>query len=404
MNTQEGPKMVRPLENVRIIDLTQVLAGPYCTQLLACMGAEDIRIEPPWGAYGSALYSSIPLDVRRRIWGVTQRNKKNITLNLSSERGREIFLELVRKGDVVVENFGPGVMDKLGLGYEVLKEVNPRIIYCSIKGYGQSGPWRDKVAYDPCIQAATGLLSTTGYPDRPPVKVGPSISDCLGGLYAAIGILIALHARDSITGKGQMIDCSMYDATVSILVESIAYSLFNGKATQRMGNQSIMGSPSGAYATKDGKLEFIAMQTDAQWEAFLKLIGREDILEQRLNFRDRLDRANEIDGITEAWTGTKTQQEIESLLDGLSIACAPVIDPVELGKHPHAVARDMFLEIDDMYGKISGIIGIVPKLLDTPGAVEWGVMPRGAFNEAIYAGLLGYSEEGMIKLKEDGVI
>jgi CoA:oxalate CoA-transferase len=396
--------MVKPLENIRVIDMTQVLAGPFCTQLLSTMGAEDIRIEPPWGAYGSALYESIPLDVRRRMWGVTQRNKKNVTLNLNSQKGREIFIELVRKGDVVVENYGPGVMEKLGLDYQTLKEVNPRIIYCSIKGYGQNGPWKDKVAYDTCIQAAAGLLSTIGYPDRPPVRVGPSISDCLGGLYATIGILIALHARDTLTGKGQMIDCAMYDATISILVETVAHSLFDGKPLPRMGNHSIMASPSGAYRTKDDKLEFIQIQTEAQWKAFLKLVGREDILAQEWSFRKRVEQADEADKMAEAWTQTKTQEEIENILNKMSIGCAPVTDLVELEMHPQAVAREMFLEIEDMYGKISGVTGVVPKLSDTPGGVEWGAMPRGAFNEEIYIGLLGYSEEALNKLKEEGVI
>jgi CoA:oxalate CoA-transferase len=396
--------MVKPLENVRIIDLTQVLAGPFCTQLLSSMGAENIRVEPPWGAYGSGLFESIPLDVRRRMWGVSQRNKKNITLNLRTQKGKEIFIDLVGKGDVVVENFGPGVMEKLGLDYQTLNDVNPRIIYCSIKGYGQNGPWKDKVAYDACIQAAAGLLSTIGYPDRPPVKVGPSICDCLGGLYAALGILIALHARDTITGKGQMIDCAMYDATISILVETVAHSLFDGKPLPRMGNRSIMGSPSGAYPTKEGKLEFIQIQTDAQWKAFLKLIGREDILAQEWNFRKRVGQAEEIDKMAEEWTKTKTQHEIEDILSELQIGCAPVVDLVELEKHPQALAREMFLKIDDMYGQISGVTGIVPKLSDTPGGVEWGAMPRGAFNEEVYIGLLGYNEETLCKLKEEEVI
>jgi len=338
------------------------------------------------------------------MWGVTQRNKKNISLTLTTQKGKEIFLDLTTKGDVVVENFGPGVMEKLGLGYATLKQVNPKIIYCSIKGYGQNGPWKDKVAYDTCIQAAAGLLSTIGYPDRPPVRVGPSISDCLGGLYAALGILIALHCRDTITGKGQMIDCAMYDATISILVETVAQSLFDGKTLPRMGNRSIMGSPSGAYNTKDGKLEFIQIQTDAQWKVFLKLIGREDIMAQEWNLRKRVAQAEEIDKMVEEWTKTKTHQEIEDILDELQIGCAPVIDLVELEKQPQAVAREMFLQIEDMYGKISGVTGVVPKLSDTPGGVEWGAMPRGAFNEEIYIGLLGYSEEMLLKLKEEGVI
>lgn len=396
--------MTKPLENVRILDLTQVLAGPYCTRLLAVMGAENIRIEPPWGAYGSALFTSIPLDFRRIMQGINQSNKRNITLNLNVQKGKDIFMELVKKSDVVIENFSPGVMNKLGLDYQTLKEANDRIIYCSIKGYGQTGPWKDKVAYDSCIQAASGLMSTTGYPDRPPVRVGVSLSDTLGGIYGALGILIALHARDTITGKGQMIDCAMYDASISIIVENIAQSLTKGIPSPRMGNRHIMATPSGAYKTRDGKLEFIQVQTDAQWEAMMKLLGREDIVSQKWNFQERTGRGEEVDKITEEWTVTKTQQEIEDILNKLGIGCAPVVDLVELVKQPQALAREMFPEVEDMYGKIVGITGVVPKLSDTPGKVEWGLMPRGAFNEAIYAGLLGYSEEQISQLKNDGVI
>lgn len=388
-----------PLENVRVIDLTQVLAGPFCTQLLSTMGAEVIHIEPPWGGYAANLFRAHPLDTRRRLWGVTQRNKKNVTLNLRSEKGKEIFLKLVKKGDVVVENFGPGVMERLGLTNDIMKEANPRIIYCALSGYGQKGPWKDRRAYDPCIQAATGLMITTGYPDRRPVRTGAAISDCLGGLYAAIGILLALHARDTITGKGQMIDCAMYDASISVLVEGFA----QGKLS-RMGNRHIFAVPSEVYKTKDGKLEYITVQTDAQWETFIKTVGREDIVAEKLSLIQRVERADEVDEITQGWAGTKTQQEIEEILNEIGIPCAPVMELEEVVKHPHSAAREMFVEIDDMYGKISGVIGVVPKLSDTPGVVEWGLMPRGAFNEEVYAGLLGYSEEELAKLKEEEVI
>ena len=390
---------VTPLENVRVIDLTQVLAGPFCTQLLSTMGAEVIHIEPPWGGYGTILFRDSPLDMRRRMWATLERNKKTITLNLRSEKGKEIFLELIKKGDVVVDNFGPGVMERLGLTYDIMKEVNPKIICCALSGYGQTGPWKDRRAYDPCIQASTGVMITTGYADRRPVRAGPAISDCLGGLYAAIGILLALHARDTITGKGQMIDCAMYDASISVLVGEYARGNWS-----RMGNRFPFAAVSDVYETKDGKLEFISVQTDEQWESFMKTVGREDIAAEKLTLEERVERGDEVDVIVQSWTGTKTRQELEEILSEIKVACAPVLELEEVVKHPHSAAREMFVEVDDMYGKIPGVPGVVPKLSDTPGVIKWGLIPSDAFNEEVYVGLLGYTKEEMTKFKEEEVI
>ena len=396
--------MTRALQDVRVIDLTQALSGPFCTQQLALMGAEVIRIEPPWGGYGATVFGGHAKDFQRRLHGVVFRNKKNITLNLRHEKGKEIFFELVRKGDVVVQNFSPGTMEKLGLGYDILKEINPRIIYCAISGFGQTGPWRNRIAYDVITQATCGLMSINGYPDRPPVRVGTSISDILGGIFGTLGILYALHARNSITGKGQMIDSSMFDATLSILHGEVARSLSGSEPFGRMGNRHPLAAPCGTYSTKDAKLEFIWCQTDAQWEAIMTLVARPDILEKKWKLVERTEHWHEIDEMVEAWAKTKTQEEIEDILTEHNVPCGPVMDLVDVEKHPHTKAREMFVEVDDMYGRISGILGIVPKLSDTPGGSDWGLMERGAFNEEIYAGLLGFSEEKIKGLTEEGVI
>ena len=254
------------------------------------------------------------------------------------------------------------------------------------------------------IQAVTGLMSITGYPDRPPLRVGTPISDYLGGLYAALGILTALHARDTLTGKGQMVDCSMFDATLSVLQDAVAESLLRGEPMKRTGNRHALACPSGAYGTKDRKLVFVTCQTDAQWEAIMNVIGRPDIVARQWNLSERANRGEEIDEMIEAWSSTKTRDEIEALLAECDVVCAPVMDIVEAEKHPHTKAREMFVETQDMFGRISGVLGIVPKLSDTPGETDWGLMKRGAFNKEVYSGLLGYSEEDMAKLKEEGVI
>jgi crotonobetainyl-CoA:carnitine CoA-transferase CaiB-like acyl-CoA transferase len=396
--------MSRALERVRVIDLTQALAGPFCTQQLALMGAEVIRIEPPWGGYGTAVFGVHDIEMRRRLFGTNFGNKKNVTLNLRSEQGRDIFLALVRRADVVVQNFSPGTMEKLGLGYEVLKDANPRITYCALSGYGQTGPWKDKVAYDPLVQASTGFMSVNGYPDRGPLRVGPPLSDLIGGLYAAIGILTALHARETVTGEGQMIDCAMFDATFSLLQEANALSLAEGKPKQRTGNRHPFAVPCDTYETKDGKLEFIACQTDGQWKAIMILAGRQDIAEKGWNLLDRVKHIDEVDEIIGAWTKEKTRDELEKILAAKDVPAAPVLNMIEATENPHTKAREMVLEVADMYGAIDGIIGVAPKLLGTPGGLDWGMMERGAFNEEVYRNLLGLSEEEMDRYKEQGVI
>ncbi len=396
--------MTRALEDVTVIDLTQALAGPFCTQQLALMGANVIRIEPPSGGYGTAVFGGFEMDIRRRLFGTCFANKKNTTLNLRTEKGKELFFRLVEKGDVIVQNFSPGTMEKLGLDYEVLKKANPKIVYCAISGYGQTGPWKDKVAYDMFVQASTGFMSMNGYPDREPLRVGVPISDLLGGLYAAIGILTALHARDKVTGEGQMIDCAMFDATISLLQEAASLSLFRGEPVPRTGNRHPFGAPSDTFDTRDGKPEYIGTQTDGQWKALIGLIAPNDVEKREWGVLDRLKRGDEIDAIVRAWAKTKTREEIEELLSRCDVPCAPVLNMIEVSQHPHTKAREMFIDADDMFGTITGLIGVAPKLLGTPGRIDWGIMERGAFNEEVYAGLLGLTEEEMDDLKEKHVI
>jgi len=396
--------MARALEDVMVIDLTQALAGPFCTQQLALMGANVIRIEPPWGGYGTAVFSGFEMDIRRRLFGTCFANKKNTTLDLRSEKGKELFLRLVEKGDIVVKNFSPGVMEKLGLDYEVLKKTNPRIIYCAISGYGQTGPWKNKVAYDMFVQASTGFMSMNGYADGAPLRVGVPISDLLGGLYAAIGILVALHARNNVTGEGQMIDCAMFDATISLLQEAASLSLFRGESVPRTGNRHPFGAPSDTFESKDNKPEYIGTQTDGQWKALMSLIDPQDVERKEWGVLDRLKHGDEIDALVRTWARTKTREEIEELLSSHDIPCAPVLNIIEVSQHPHTKAREMFVDADDMFGTITGLIGVAPKLLGTPGGIDWGIMERGAFNEEVYAGLLGLNEEEMDDLKENHII
>ncbi len=395
--------MIKPLQNIRVLDLTQVLAGPFCTQQLASMGAEVIKIDPPWGSYNK-VFKGFPKDLIRRLIGANSANKKNITLNLRQDKGKKIFFELLNKSDVVVQNFSPGTMERMGLGYDILKERNSGIVYCAISGFGEKGPLKNRPAYDPLIQSMSGILSINGFPDREPVKVGTSISDYLGGLYAALGIMYALYARDTITGEGQMIDCAMFDASVSVLHEAFAFSLYKNQPLQKTGNQYPLASPAGIYCTKDDKYEFITGQTEAQWNAVMSTIGREDLIDNGWKLPERVQHGKEIDAAIEKWTLTRTQQEIEEILVPLDIPCAPVLDLVEVSRHPQTKAREMLVEVKDMYGRIDGILGVVPKLMGTPGSRDWGLMEAGAFNKDVYGNILGMSEEEMTELRDEEII
>jgi crotonobetainyl-CoA:carnitine CoA-transferase CaiB-like acyl-CoA transferase len=396
--------MTKPLQNIRVVDLTVALAGPFCTQQLAAMGAEVLFVDPPWGGYQTAVFSTFPMDFQRRILGPLLANKKHITLNLRHEKGKTLLLELAKKSDVLVQNFSPGTMEKLGLPYEVLKEANPKLVYCAISGFGQNGPLKNRLAYDPVIQAMTGLVSVNGFPDREPVQIGVTLSDFLGGLYAAFGILTALHARDTITGEGQMIDCAMFDASLSLTQEGMARSLTEGRATGRRGNSYPFAIPAGTYPTGDGKMEFIACQTDKQFNTVMKIIGREDIAAKDWKLAERVKHRAEVDNQVSIWTASRTQQDIEEVLIANDIPCAPIMDMLEVANHPHTAARNMLNELPDKAGTISGILGVVPKLLGTPGRQEYGLMESGSFNEEVYGGLLGMSAEEMARYKEEGVI
>jgi len=284
--------MAKALEDVIVLDLTQVLAGPFAVTILADFGANVIQIEPVGGDYSRRLTASRSAEIRRlRDWNL-RRNRRNMTLNLRSQKGKEIFLELVEKGDVVVQNFSPGAMERLGLGYDILKKANPNIIYCAMLGYGQTGPYKDRLAYDPTIQAASGLMSMTGFPENPPVRAGIQIADYAGSVYAVIGILMALHYKD-ITGKGQMIDCAMFDGVCHWVMGEVGGYIEAGK--DRLGNHHAWGVPCDAYETKDGQFIVLFIQAENHWENFLSLVGKEELIAEKWSFQTRLQRRDEIE-------------------------------------------------------------------------------------------------------------
>src|SRR5512137_2073668 len=306
--------MAKALAGVRVLDFTQYLSGPHCTAVLSELGAEIIKIEMP--GKGEPERQAMPKTPKREAYQFLSynRGKKSITLNLKHPKGMEMAKKLVAKVDVLVENFAPGVMERLGLGYEDASKINPRIIYASISGFGQTGPRRNDVSYDVVGQAMGGLMSVTGYPNGEPLKVGVSLADYMGGYNGAIAILAALYYR-TVSGEGQSIDISMQDGIWAMVLPDRANYFDNHIVPKRIGNRLSSSAPFGVYNAKDGYV-VICTITDPQWQKVLQAIGREDLSgEQRYATREnRTKNMDEVDGLVQAWCKGKTVEDVFAIL------------------------------------------------------------------------------------------
>ncbi len=392
------------LHGIRIIDVARFYAGPYCPMLLGDLGAEVIKIEEPAAGDGQRALAPL-IGGQGYPFLIVSRNKKGITLNLKAERGKEIFKELVAKGDVVIENFAPGVMDKLGLGYHELRKVNPEIIFASVSGFGQKGPYRSRVAYDMIAQATGGMMAVTGYPDQPPLRVGPSIADFVASLHAAIAILAALYHRQQ-AGHGQAIDISMQDCMWAITaVEFSAPYFLTGKPLPRWGNRQHQCAPYNAYQATDGYV-VIATTTDGQWQSLLKVMGREEFsgAPHFATPSQRVAHVEQVDALVAEWTKTKTVAQVLAELGDSRVPCAPILDIGEVANDPHLLARDMVVEVNQPGAGEIKVPGSVFKLSETPGEAKLPAPSLGQHNEEVYCGLLGYPKEQLASLAEEGII
>jgi crotonobetainyl-CoA:carnitine CoA-transferase CaiB-like acyl-CoA transferase len=397
------PKIKRALQGVRILEVGHYTAGPFCPRILANLGAEVIKIEPPKGG-PDRKWAPFLKDGSSYFYHFQNCDKRNITLDLGKEKGKEIFKQLISLVDIFVENFATGVMDRLGLGYEILREINPLLIYCSVTGFGQKGPYQYKRGYDTVIQAMGGIMSITGQPTSPPTKVGMSLADQLGGTFAAIPILAALHYRKK-TGKGQFIDVSMQDLIAWLTQVSWPQYFVSGSRPQRHGNRHPGMAPHNAYESKDGWV-VIAVENEDNWVSLLKVIGREDLItDTRFNSpAKRVARVEEVDELVTRWTKSKTVVEIVNLLNSLMIPSGPVLDLDEIVTHPHTLHREMIVELESPNIGRFKVTGSPLKMSETPGIVANPGSELGQHNEEILCDLLGYSKEEVRKLREEKVI
>ncbi len=410
--------MRKILDGVRVLDLTQFFSGPQATLFLAGLGAEVIRIDspegadkvavaPPYaGARGVTLDRSAPADLNVNYLKRT-RGKKAISLDLKRPEGKALFLRLVEKTDVVVENFSVGVAKRLGLDYAPLSSINPRIIYCALTGFGSTGPDRDLKAYDVTVQAAAGLMSVTGLPGQPPMKAGTALSDAIAGTFAMAGVLAALFDRAN-TGRGQFVDVSMVDCLFSLLFDDPIDWYERLGVPVRQGNRIMRFSPINTYQTSDG-WAVLGAATPAQWTGVLKVIGRDDLIGDpnwsSLDWRVAND--HQVDALVRDWAAMRTTNAaVETMLAAGAIASV-IRGPVELAAWPHLQAREMYLPLQHpTLGALAGVgapgfplkFGAASVGYDAPAP-----LPR-QHNREIYGELLGLDASEIARLRDAGVI
>lgn len=361
--------MAKPLEGVVVLDLSRVLAAPYTGMILADMGADVIKIERPGKGDDSRAYG--PFKNGESVYYMSlNRGKRSMTLNMKSEEGKQILKDLVKQADVLVENFRGGTMDKLGLGYDVLKEINPRLIYSACTGFGMTGPYKHDPAYDVIVQGMGGIMSITGQPGGEPTKVGASIGDITAGIFSAVGIMIALYNREK-TGKGQLVDVSMLDCQVAILENAIARYLDSGVSPQPLGNRHASITPFQSLKTKDGYV-IIAVGNDTLWQKFCGLIERPDLAADE-RFTTNPLRTQNVDALTEELTKTFTQKTMDEWLHILKeggIPVGPINNVERVVKDPAIIARQMVVTTHHPVAGDVQMAGVPIKLSETPGSVD----------------------------------
>jgi CoA:oxalate CoA-transferase len=394
---------MQPLTGIRVIDLTQIYQGPYCSFLMAMAGADVIKVEPLTGERTRRrnVSNDPPMN-----FVMLNSNKRSVTLDLKHPKGVEILKALVKDADVLLENYAPGVMDRLGVGYDVLKEINPRLIYASGTGYGLSGPDRDQLAMDHTVQADGGLMSTTGERDGPPARAGGTPVDFLGGIHLHAGVMQALLGREK-TGKGTLVESAMIEALYFVLTSQITNVHRTGKQAPRRGDKSgSQTSPYGRYLCKDGKYLVLTAVAESHWDRILTVIGREDLrgnpdYETRLK---RYARDDEVNEIIEAWTRLQTRDDAIAALRREKVAAAPVRDVAEVMEDPHMHARGMLKHFQ--HPDLGDIV--LPRSPINLSAYEMSEVEfcpdLGEHNREVLGGLLGMSAAEIDALEEEGVI
>jgi len=395
------PNDAGPLAGIRVIDISTVLGAPVAATLLAEFGADVVKVEEPTTGdllrqFGQAV-NGVPLN-----WMQEARNKKSITLNLRHVEGQELLKRLLADADVLVENFRPGTLDKWNLGPAVLRAVNPRLIVLRISGYGQTGPYRHKGAFDRVASAFSGLTFTTGYPDRPPLRQSFALADFLAASYGAYAVMLALYHRDARGGAGQEIDLALYEGILRSSESMVTAFTKLGVMRTRTGNRNLGVVPAGQYLTKDQVWLSMHAGTDALWGKLAKLIGGKATDPKWKASRARQAEGDAVEALVENWVGTRESAALLVELDRAGIPAERLNTVADIVADPHIRARNLLEWNDPRTGPVT-VIDVVPKLSATPGKMRWAGPDKGQHNDEIY-GSLGLDQAALARLKAAGII
>ena len=397
----------RVLEGIRVLDIGTMVAGPVSATLLGEFGAEVIKIEKPDG--GDSTRNVGPyVEGESLWWQVEGRNKKSLTLDLRKPEGQNILREMVKKCDVLIENFRPGTLSRWGLDYEELSAINPRIVMCSVSGFGQTGPYSQRAGYDRIGLAFGGLMHITGYPDRPPIRPGTATADYQSALFAALGVMLALYARDAggAKGKGQHIDLALYESVFRFTdILATAYDKF-GVVRERQGNLHFAAAPGEHFEMADGRFLILTCSSDGVFRRICEAIGQPELVtDERFRTHDaRWKRIAEINGILADWVRSHDPVHVTEALDAAGTPYTVALTIEDIFKDPQYAARENIAEITHAtMGKLR-MPGVVPKLSLTPGGITAPGPGLGEHTDALLRGLLGLSDESIAALRSNGIV
>ena len=402
-----APPPAGPLDGIRVLEVGTLISGPFAGRLLGDMGAEVIKIEPPGAPDPLRTWGQAELDGHHFFWTVHARNKKAVTLDLRVPRGRDLFLELVEKSDIIVENFRPGTLEKWGLGYDVLRERNRGIILVRVSGYGQTGPDAHKAGYASVAEAASGLRHMNGFPGGPPPRLALSLGDSLAGMFAAQGALAALYRR-TVTGDGQVVDAALTEACLAVQESTIPDYDVGGVVRGPSGTRLEGIAPSNIYPTADGSWVVIAANQDTVFRRLCQAMGQPELATDE-RFADHVARGrnqDELDKIIGAWAGSREPGDIIATLSEAGVIAGPINTVAEVVEDPQLQARGMIADHwDERIGRNVKGPGVIPVLTETPGTIRRaGSAHPGQHNDEIIGALLGHTEAELHQLRAEGVL
>ncbi len=395
---------MKPMQGVKVLELGTLIAGPFCTRILGEFGAEVVKVESPDG--GDPLRQWRKLHQGTSLWwSVQARNKKSLTANLKHPEGLAIVRQLAAEADIVVENFRPGVLEKLGLGWDVLSAANPGLVMVRLSGFGQTGPYKDRPGFGAIGESMGGLRYITGFPDRPPVRTGISIGDSIAALWAAIGGLMALRHREVNGGVGQVVDVALYEAVFAMMESMVPEFDVAGFVRERTGNIMPGITPSNTHTTRDGRHIIIGGNGDAIFKRLMLAVGRPDLADDPglASNAGRDLRAIELYGVIDAWVAARDGDCVLAALEAAEVPASSVYSVADMFRDAQFAARGMLEQATLPDGTPMRIPGVVPRLTETPGSTEWLGPGLGEHTDELLAGL-GYKPERIAALRADGAI